>query len=244
MPTSTVEDYLKTILLAELRHPSRRSPDGGSAEEPARDLVNMGQIAAALELAPGTVTAMVKTLEKDGLLIYEPYSGVRLTAAGRLSALHVLRRHRLIELFLVEALGLDWSEVHQEAERLEHAMSDKLIDRVDALLGYPSVDPHGDPIPDSAGRFRQGELISLAECPPGDAFRIARVSDQGEEFLRFVERKGLKPGSTVTVHPPDPSAGAVTIQPERRPEVTIGNEVAAKLWVESIAGPRVGQEHE
>ncbi len=203
----------------------------------------MGQIAAALEVAPGTVTAMVKTLEKNGLLIYEPYSGVRLTAPGRDAALHVLRRHRLIELFLVETLGLDWSQVHEEAERLEHAMSDKLIDRIDALLGYPSVDPHGDPIPDNDGKFRQGELISLVECPTGNSFRVARVSDQGEEFLRFVERKGLKPGSTIAVHRQDPSAGAVTVQPERLPEVTIGNEAAAKLWVESIAGPRLAKEH-
>ena len=239
MPTSTVEDYLKTILLAEQRRSSRRS---GAGE--AEDLVTMGRIAAALEVAPGTVTAMVKTLERDGLLLYEPYGGVRLTEEGRRAALLVMRRHRLIELFLVETLGLDWSEVHQEAERLEHAMSDKLIDRIDALLGYPSVDPHGDPIPDGSGRLRQRELISLAECPPGDAFRVARVSDQGEDFLRFVERNGLKPGSTIAVRRRDPSADAVTVRPERRPEVTIGNEAAAKLWLESVAGPRVGKEHD
>ncbi len=241
MPTSTVEDYLKAILLAE-RRLSGRQAKGHPERGQTKHLVTMGRIAAALEVAPGTVTAMVKTLEKDGLLIYEPYSGVRLTAEGRRAAVDVLRRHRLIEQFLVETLGLDWSEVHEEAEQLEHAMSDKLIDRIDALLGRPSVDPHGDPIPDSTGKFRQGELISLAECPAGDAFRVARVSDQGEEFLRFVERKGLKPGSTIAVHQQDPSAGAVTIQPERRPEVTIGTEVAAKLWVESVAGPRLSKE--
>ncbi len=239
MPTSTVEDYLKAILLAERR--TQRQSAGGQARD---KLVTMGRIAAALEVAPGTVTAMVKSLEKDGLLIYEPYSGVRLTVEGRRAALHVLRRHRLIELFLVETLGLDWSEVHEEAERLEHAMSDKLIDRIDVLLGYPSVDPHGDPIPDSAGIFRQDELISLAECPPGDAVRVARIGDQGEEFLRFVERKGLKPGSTITVQRGDPSADTVTVRPERSLEVTIGSEVAAKLWVESIDGSRAGRERD
>ncbi len=229
MPTSTVEDYLKAILLAQLRRP----PEA---------LVSMGLIASALEVAPGTVTSMVKTLEKDGLLVYEPYSGVRLTAEGRRAAIHVLRRHRLIELFLVETLGLDWSEVHQEAEQLEHAMSDKLIDRIDALLGYPSVDPHGDPIPDSSGKLRQSELMSLAECPQGSAFRVARVSDQGEDFLRFVERNGLKPGSTIAIHKHDPIADSVTIMPERFPEITIGSEAASKLWVEPVAGPRVGRE--
>ncbi len=249
MLTSTVENYLKAILLAE-RRAFERPSGGGQAQHPSKGgqtqqrLVSMGRIAAALEVAPGTVTAMVKSLEKDGLVAYEPYSGVRLTADGRRAGVHVLRRHRLIELFLVETLGLDWSEVHEEAETLEHAMSDKLIDRIDALLGFPSVDPHGDPIPDASGNFRQGELISLAECPPGEAFRVARVSDQGEEFLRFVERKGLKPGSTIAVQEGDPSAGAVIIQPERRPEITIGNEAAAKLWVESIAGPRIGREQD
>ncbi len=242
MPTSTVEDYLKAILLAERRRPRATSAEERTGDDGPEPLVTMGRIASALEVAPGTVTAMVKTLEKDKLLEYEPYAGVRLTPEGRYAAIHVLRRHRLIELFLVETLGLDWSEVHEEAEQLEHAMSDKLIDRIDALLGYPSVDPHGDPIPDSSGNFRQGELISLAECPSGDAFRIARVSDQGEKFLRFVERKGLKPGSTIAVREQDPSAGVVTVQPERWPEVTIGNEVAAKLWVESIAGPRLTKE--
>ncbi len=221
MPTSTVEDYLKAILLAEERAAGDR-------------LVTMGQIASALEVAPGTVTAMVKTLEKDALLTYEPYSGVRLSSAGRRAALHVLRRHRLIELFLVETLGFDWSEVHDEAEQLEHAMSDKLIDRIDSLLGYPSVDPHGDPIPDGSGKTRDAELISLLDCPPGDTFRIARVSDQGEAFLRFVERHGLKPGSQIAVFQRDPSADAVTIQPERLPQVTIGGEAASKLWVETV----------
>ncbi len=238
MPTSTVEDYLKAILLAERRQSSGRHHEGGqtgrhSGGEQTECLVTMGRIACALEVAPGTVTAMVKTLEKDGLLIYEPYSGVRLTAEGRHAALHVLRRHRLIELFLVETLGLDWSEVHQEAEQLEHAMSDKLINRIDVLLGCPSVDPHGDPIPDRSGKFRRSELMSLTECPPGDAFRVARVSDQGEEFLRFVERHGLKPGSMIAVHKHAPSADAVTIRPERFPEITIGGEAASKLWVES-----------
>lgn len=221
MPTSTVEDYLKAILLHE-------------ESLGAQELVTMGQIASALEVAPGTVTAMVKTLEKGGLLRYEPYSGVRLTPEGRHVALHVLRRHRLIELFLVEILGLDWSEVHEEAEQLEHAMSDKLIDRVDALLGHPRVDPHGDPIPDLHGRVRRNQLVSLADCLPGGRFRIARVSDQDEEFLRFVERQGLKPGTAVAVAEGDPAAGAVTVQPDDGTAVTIGSEAAGKLWVEPL----------
>lgn len=220
MPTSTVEDYLKAILQGE-----QRLPRG--------ELVTMGQIASALEVAPGTVTAMIKTLDKGGLVRYERYNGVRLTDSGRQTALDVLRRHRLIELFLVETLGLDWSEVHEEAERLEHAMSEKLIDRIDAMLGYPRVDPHGDPIPDGKGRFEPAEVVSLEQCPPGRALRIARVSDQDEQFLRFAERHGLKPGRRVTLEDRDPSAAAITVHPEGGTAVTLGLEAAAKLWVES-----------
>ena len=222
MPTSTVEDYLKAILLHE------------QPLEPGQ-LVSMGQIGGALEVAPGTVTAMVKTLEKDGLLSYEPYAGVRLTEDGRRMALHVLRRHRLIELFLVEVLDLDWSEVHEEAERLEHAMSDKLIDRVDALLGFPSVDPHGDPIPDSRGEMRLPKTqLCLKETEAGKEYRVARISDQDEAFLRFIERHGLKPGTRVIVEDCEPVADAVTLRPHGGKSMAIGGDAAAKLWVEPL----------
>lgn len=220
MPTSTVEDYLKTILVLE-----ERLGEG--------ELVNMGQIAAALAVAPGTVTAMVKALERSDDLVYEPYSGVRLTDKGRRQALFVLRRHRLIELFLVETLGLDWSEVHEEAERLEHAMSDKLVDRIDALLGFPRTDPHGDPIPDLRGELHSAELISLADCPAGRSARIARVSDQDEAFLKFAERHGLKPGAEIAVRGRDRVADSVTLLAGNGTEVTIGGEAAAKLWIEA-----------
>lgn len=222
MPTSTVEDYLKTILIHE--QPLKRG-----------QLVPMGQIGMSLEVAPGTVTAMVKTLEKDGLLSYEPYAGVRLTGDGRRMALHVLRRHRLIELFLVEMLGLDWSEVHEEAERLEHAMSDKLIDHIDMMLGFPSVDPHGDPIPDAKGMMREPRpVVGLMECKAGRGYRISRVSDQDEQFLRFIERHGLKPGTRIAIENCEPVADAVTLRPHGGQTMTLGGEAAAKLWVEPL----------
>ncbi len=222
MPTSTVEDYLKTILALE-----ERLDEG--------ELVNMGQIAAALNVAPGTVTAMVKALERGKDLVYEPYSGVRLTDQGRRQALFVLRRHRLIELFLVETLGFDWSEVHDEAERLEHAVSDKLVDRIDALLGFPRADPHGDPIPDLSGEVHAADLVSLADCPAGRSALIARVSDQDEAFLKFAERHGLKPGERVAVRDRDRNADSVTLRASDGAEVTIGGEAASKLWVEMAA---------
>ena len=122
----------------------------------------MGQIAAALGVVPGTATTMVKTLAESGLVRYEPYSGVRLTKAGEKLAALVLRRHRLVELFLVKVMGMSWTEVHDEAEQLEHAVSDRLIDRMDEMLGRPEVDPHGDPIPSAEGRHAPAVLRNAA----------------------------------------------------------------------------------
>jgi len=164
MPTSTVEDYLKRIYLEQDRN------DGG--------VVSPGTIARALEVAPGTVTAMMKTLTDSGLVMYEPYAGVRLTPAGRKLAAHVLRRHRIVELFLVRIMGMDWSEVHREAEVLEHVISDRLLERMDEVLGRPSVDPHGDPIPTAAGRVPDVAQESLRTCPTHERLRVARVTDQ------------------------------------------------------------------
>lgn len=220
MATSTVEDYLKAILLSE-----QGTEDDGP--------VGMGRIGTALRVSPGTVTAMVKTLERRGHVTYAPYQGVRLTERGRALALHVVRRHRLVELFLVEVLGLDWSEVHEEAERLEHVMSPKLIERIDALLGHPTVDPHGDPIPDAQGAVPTGPQVSLTDCAPDVPVRIARIGDQGEAFLRFVDRRGLRPGSRVTVVSRDDVAGLVTVRSDQGcGETIVGHEAAGKLWVE------------
>src|SRR5205809_6143937 len=146
----------------------------------------MGALAGAMNVAPGTVTAMVKTLAEAGLVDYEPRGGVKLSGKGEKLALHVLRRHRLVELFLVEVLGLDWSEVDEEAEELEHAISDKVLDRIDALLKYPKFDPHGDPIPSPKGKVAQRALASLADCDVNRPVRIARVVDQDPHFLQFV----------------------------------------------------------
>ena len=149
MASSTVEDYLKQIYLMQ--------PTPSPAE-----LVSMGKLATAMGVVPGTATSMIKALADSGLVQYEPRGGVRLTHGGEQLALHVLRRHRLVELFLVKVLGLDWSEVHAEAEELEHAVSDKVLNKIDAYLGHPSVDPHGDPIPSA-----KGKVAEPPSCEPG-----------------------------------------------------------------------------
>lgn len=220
MPTSTVEDYLKCILLEQQHAPET--------------LVSMGQIAGALKVAPGTVTAMVKTLADSGLVSYEPYSGVRLTPSGRQLAAHVLRRHRLVELFLVQVMGMDWSEVHSEAEELEHAVSERLIQRMDEMLGYPSVDPHGDPIPDVHGMFEHTVLPSLLTCGLDCPLRVARVADQSRDFLQLVERRGLKPGSAVRVERRDEAADTVELRLDSGEPLNLGYRAASKILVEPV----------
>ena len=227
MPTSTVENYLKTIYTEQQRH-------AGGAAAAQGELVAMGAMASAMGVTPGTATAMVKALAESGLVDYEPRGGVRLSAKGEKLALHVLRRHRLVELFLVEVLGLDWSEVDEEAEELEHAISDKVLEKIDDFLGHPEVDPHGDPIPTAKGKVARRALTSLAKCGLGRPMRVARVLDQDPQFLQFVDRHSLKPGTEVVVRSRDAVADAVAIHPRNQRALTIGTAAAAKILVEAV----------
>jgi DtxR family Mn-dependent transcriptional regulator len=223
MPSITVENYLKRLYEQQ----QKQAPD---------DLVPVGRLAAAMGVTAGTGTSMVKALAEANLVRYEPRGGVRLTDAGTTLALAVLRRHRLIELFLVQVLGLDWSEVHDEAEELEHAISDKVLDRIDALLGHPDTDPHGDPIPAADGRPRNShDLTALTDCPTDQPVTIARILDQDQAFLQFVDRQGLAPGAGVTVRARSLTADAVTLQRSGGPPLTLGNAAAAKIMVRSAS---------
>jgi DtxR family Mn-dependent transcriptional regulator len=221
MPTSTVEDYLKQIYLEQ--------------DHDDDALVSPGQIANALGVAPGTVTAMMKTLTESGLALYEPYAGVRLTPAGQKLAMHVLRRHRLIELFLVRVMGMDWSEVHQDAEVLEHAVSDRMLQRMDEMLGRPSVDPHGDPIPSPAGQVPSVRRDNLLTCPTGVPLRVARVIDQRAEFLQLLERHRLKPGAGLRIDSRNELTELVLIHPEGLEPVQLGFRAAERILVEQIS---------
>ena len=217
VPSHTVENYLKAIYQAQ------------TALAEADALVPMGQLASALGVVPGTATTMVKALSESGLVRYEPYAGVRLTKAGEKLAALVLRRHRLVELFLVKVMGMSWTEVHDEAELLEHAVSDRLIDRIDEMLGRPEVDPHGDPIPDAEGTVRLPAYETLMTCPLNQPVRVSRVSDQDREFLHFIERHDLKPGAVVEVAERDAAADSVRVKGSR--EFTIGARAASKVLV-------------
>ena len=222
-PSKTVENYLKAILQAQIALGKRHA------------LVPMGQLAVALGVVPGTATTMVKALAEAGLAHYEPYAGVRLTASGEKLAALVLRRHRLIELFLVKVMGMSWSEVHDEAENLEHAVSDRLIDLIDEMLGRPEVDPHGDPIPNPDGTLSQQEYDSLMTCPIGTPVTIARVSDQDPAFLQFAETNELRPGDVVQVEARSEEGDSVELLGRDDRRVTIGARAASKVLVHALA---------
>jgi DtxR family transcriptional regulator, Mn-dependent transcriptional regulator len=222
LPSSTVENYLKAIY------------QGQSALSRGERLVPMGSVAAALGVTPGTATTMVKALAESGLAEYEPYSGVRLTNAGERLAGLVLRRHRLVELFLVQVMGMRWDEVHDEAEQLEHIVSERLIERIDEMLGRPTHDPHGDPIPNTDGTITAKHLESLMTCPVGTPLKVTRVADQDPSFLRFIEKNDLKPGQAVEVEARDAAADAVHLRGKDRKPLTIGARAASKLLVEIV----------
>jgi len=216
MASLTVENYVKAIYQLAQR-----------GEESA---VATGQIAASLGVLPGTVTSMLKTLDDSKLATYTPYEGVRLTAAGRALALRVLRRHRLIEQFLSQTLELSWDEVHEEAEHMEHAVSDWLVDRIDAYLGHPATDPHGDPIPQADGTMSEVADRPLIDCVVGERFRVARVTDQSPEFLRYLSQAGIEIGVEGSLVINEPTRENITVQLAGRNK-TLTRESAGKLMV-------------
>ena len=217
MPSATVEDYVKQIYLASEKADGRE--------------VLMGRVADALGVVPGTATTMVKTLAEAGLVDYEPRVGVCLTDQGTALALHVLRRHRLIEQFLVEVLGFDWSEVHDEAERMEHVVSDRLLERIDRYLGHPTEDPHGDPIPNAAGEVLAGVLDTLESCPINFPLEVARISDQDTGFLQYIARSGLNPGAALRVVDRSREAESVELRMESGESLSLGLGAAGKVFV-------------
>ena len=219
LPSSTVENYLKAIYVGETHLVG------------SQKLVPMGQLAGALGIAPGTATTMVKALAESGLVVYEPYNGVRLTSAGEKLAARVLRRHRLIELFLVQVMGMKWDEVHDDAEQMEHVVSDRLIERIDEMLGRPEFDPHGDPIPNAEGQLAHRTLETLLTCPLHTMVTVARVTDQDAAFLRFIEGNNLKPGQKIEVEERDEVSDSVRLRGTDDRRMTIGARAASKLLV-------------
>jgi DtxR family transcriptional regulator, Mn-dependent transcriptional regulator len=195
--SSAIEDYAKAIYAL-----SRRTPGA----------VSTTALAARLGVTPGSVSAMLKKLDRCGLVTHAPYRGVQLTAAGERLALEVLRHHRLLELFLSEQLDVPWERVHQEAEALEHVLSEDLEARIAAKLGHPTHDPHGDPIPSAELVIDEGETIRLDALPVGGQGRFVRVSDSDPEMLRWLTEHGIEIGAPVQLVDRQPFDGPLTLR--------------------------------
>lgn len=224
MHSLTVENYCKAILQIAIRT--------------GQDNVSTGEVAAAMAVSPGTVTSMLKTLAETELAQYKPYEGVKLTKSGKSLALRMLRRHRLIELFLVRTLGLSWDEVHGEAEHMEHAVSDDLVDRMDEFLGRPEHDPHGAPIPQADGTMRgaNDNARPLSECETGARVRLSRVLTHSPDFLRHLANAGLTLGVELEVVENSPVGGTVTLRSTTgRKTHTLGHTAAAQLMATPIS---------
>jgi DtxR family Mn-dependent transcriptional regulator len=213
--TAPVEDYLKVIYEIERLSGAAATTD----------------IAHRLAIAPASVSGMVRRLAEQGLLEHERYRGVRLTDEGRRIALRMVRRHRIIEAYLTRALGYPWDRVHDEAERLEHAASEELIDRMATAIGEPAVDPHGAPIPTRELQIDERALSSLADLPAGATGRVVRVSDDDAPRLRYLGELGLVPGALVRVLAQAPFGGPITLRIGTS-EHQVGPALAAVVQVE------------
>ncbi len=218
MATRAIEDYLKAIYKL-----SRKG-------EP----VTTSALAERLKVSPASVTNMVKKLAAMNLLTHEPYRGVTLTPAGRKIALETIRHHRLIELYLAEALGLSWDKVHEEAERLEHVISEELEAAMAEALGHPTQDPHGAPIPTAEGQIEEPLHTPLAEVPPGEAVVVRQVSDEDPARLRYLGKLGLYPNTRVEVVDVAPFEGPLTLRVGDAEHV-VGRELARSVFVAPAA---------
>ena len=214
MVSESAQDYLKAIWKLQAAH--------GEATTSA--------LAGELGVSPASATAMLKKLDRLGLVQHEPYHGARLTPAGERVALEVIRHHRLLELYLKEALGLSWDQVHVEAERLEHYLSDEVEARIDAALGYPTRDPHGDPIPTAELVLETGERRTLVDVAAGDEAVVRRVPDSDPELLRYLADLGLVPECPVVMIEQAPFEGPVTLEIGGTTH-SIGRSVAARIEV-------------
>ncbi|MBI4519702.1 MAG: metal-dependent transcriptional regulator, partial [Gemmatimonadetes bacterium] len=221
--TRSVEDYLKTIY-----HLSERG-----------EVASTSSIADSLAVQPASVSGMIKKLAESGLAEHEPYRGVRLTDAGKREALRVLRRHRVLEAYLKARLGYTWDDVHGEAERLEHAVSDDLIDRMESALEHPQHDPHGAPIPTRGGEIEAVDYVTLAEITAGTDVEVRAVQDDDPQRLRYLATLGLLPGVQVRVVERAPFNGPVTLLvggDNGIPQV-VGQELATKIFVRGVRKP-------
>lgn len=216
-----VEDYLKAVYKLQQVTPS----------------VSTSALAQELDRSAASVTNMVQALGERSLLEYEPYRGVRLTPQGELAALRIIRRHRVLELYLIQKLGFSWDHVHAEAERLEHAASDHLIDQMAKALGEPSFDPHGSPIPTREGEMTAHEVICLSDLSPGTRAVVREVADESPESLRRLASLGLYPGTRLRCRSREGAGGDLRLEVEGE-ERRVEQQLARTVSVEIVSGER------
>ena len=214
--SNAVQDYAKAIYSLHCR-----------SEEP----VSTSAIADRLGVSPASTSAMVKRLETLGLVRREPYHGVELTPAGQRVALEVIRHHRLLELYLAEALGMSWDRVHEEAEVLEHAISPELSQLIAEKLGHPTHDPHGDPIPSADGEIEETATRALTELAPGERGRFTRISDADPAMLRYLSSRGIERGAELVVLGTEPFGGPLRVRSGER-EHALGHQLARAMRME------------
>ncbi|MBI5470841.1 MAG: metal-dependent transcriptional regulator [Ignavibacteriae bacterium] len=217
MTNISTEDYIKAVYKIEERG----------------EKATTSQLALQLDVADASITDMIKKLSEKGLLHYEKYQGVELTAKGRKMALGILRRHRLWEMFLMQFLGYSWDKVHEEAERLEHVTSEELEGRLDKALGYPIVDPHGDPIPGKDGTMSGTESSALTECEVGEVVRVSRVSDTNSELLQHATQIGVGLNSKLTIREKKAFDGSMVVKVGSKQQF-ISQQVAEAIFVERM----------
>ncbi len=222
MLSQAVQDYLKEIYKLQ----KGRNPVPS---------VHTSTISEVMNVAAASVTNMVKKLAEIKLVRHTPYQGVELTPAGEAIALEIIRHHRLLELYLADALGYRWDEVDAEADRLEHVISEEFEDRIDKVLGYPTIDPHGAPIPTKDGDIKQGNDQLLSRIKAGQTVTILQVSDQSSEMLRYMASLGLRPGVEVKVKERAPFNGPLLVRVDQESEHFLGLEVADHIYV-TLAG--------
>ena len=212
-----------------------------SLGEWSTDPVTTSALAARVGVRLSTVSDALRKLTEQGLLEHTPYGAITLSEQGRTHALAMVRRHRLIETFLVEVLDYSWDQVHDEAEHLEHAVSDFLVERMDQHLGHPSRDPHGDPIPAADGSVERPDAVLLSELPAGSTVRVERISDADPQLLTFFAERGIGMGTMLDVRPGTPFSDAVEVAVSGAQEsLTLGRSATGAVWVTLAPGSPSG----
>lgn len=218
MPTQTKENYLKALYFLDQKDKN----------------ISLVNLSKEMGVSSPTVNNMIKKLEQKSWVKYEKYKPIRLTVKGRKQAALIVRKHRIAEMFMVKVMGFGWEEVHEIAEEMEHLKSEKLFDRMNELLGYPSVDPHGSPIPDKEGNTEQKDYICLSDAKEGMKVRLCAVSDSSTDLLLFLNRKNIRLGTEINIHQVEPFDQSFQVSYAGTAAAVLSAEVCKRLMVEEV----------